>query len=225
LRHAVLALCFLAAIESLGASPSPKPTHTWDPNAHYGTAYSPALGAWLPSYGVAPEAWWHGQATHIDQRDGFAYENEKPWRPDALGFQGPDDGTFFVYGEAGPPKGHVVYDPAHRIAFYDQGCCSWHDVVVAADVAPPPKRVVTRDLSDIHTVRGIRLGVTPTAVMQVYGKAKLLPVTGHADVQLLAYTTWAPMKSQAALRGPCGQLENFVFRQNRLIFIQLGNGC
>jgi hypothetical protein len=142
-----------------------------------------------------------------------------------LGFQGPDDGTPFVYGAAGPTRGHVVYDPAHRIAFFEQGCCSASEVVAAADVVPPPKHVVTNDLSGLSTVRGIRLGETPTAVMQIYGKSKMLTVTGHAGLQMLAYTTWKPFKSVSTVASPCGQFQNFVFRQERLIYIRFGNGC
>jgi hypothetical protein len=90
-----------------------------------------------------------------------------------------------VYGSAGPPKGRAVYDPQHRLAFYEQGCCSWSDVVAAADVSPPPKRVVVRDLRALSTVRGVRLGQTPADVVKIYGRGALIAVKGHPGVFVL----------------------------------------
>lgn len=180
--------------------------------------------AWLPSYGWSAQWWQRGQATQITKRDGFVYER-KDRDPRRLGFQGPDDGTFFVYAGAGPTKGHVVYDHAHRIAFYDQSCCSWHNVIAAAGVRPLPSKVVERDLSHLITVRGLHLGDSMTAVTRMYGHARPLPIVGHPAVVLLAYTTWPPYNSQRAMPGPCGQFENLVFRKNRLVYIQFGNGC
>jgi hypothetical protein len=225
MRVVALTLCVVACFSLLAAS-SATTSLNQQGTALFGSAWSPALGAWLPSYGDLDEPWRHGEATQIAQRDWFQYKNEKPGSPYAVGFRGPGgDGTGFVYGAAGPTRGHVVYDPVHRIAFFEQGCCSANEVVAAADVLPPPKHVVSRDLSDLSTVRGIRLGETPTAVMQIYGKSSWLQVAGHADLQMLAYTTWKPFKSLNTATGPCGQFQNFVFRQERLIYIGFGNGC
>ncbi len=191
--------------------------------AHKRAGWSPAIGAWLPSYGDSNNPWLEGHAAFIHRRDGFAYEGR------ALGLDGrfgeaPRDGTFFVYGNAGPPKGYVVYDPAHRIAFYGQGCCSWFDLVAAANVPPPPKPVVRRDLSALRTVRGVRLGMSPSDVMSVYGRARFTPLRTHRRMHLLAYTTWPPATTLAT-HASCEQFENFYFRGGRLVLIQLGNGC
>lgn len=231
MRCVIAALCVLLLPQSDVASPNQVPTSNPHCIRFYDGACSEALGAWLPSsgYGYVADQWRHGRATRIQQRDGFMYENEKPASPMYLGFQGPDDGTFFVYGMAGPPRGHVVYDPVHHIAFYKQGCCSWDEVVAASHVAPPPKTVVARDLSTLRTVRGIYLGMHPSAVTRTYGASSLLTVSGHADVRMLAYTTWKPAKDVTGVGigfpGTCGQFENFYFRGDRLILIQFGNGC
>jgi len=229
-RCLVAALCYVVALPSAAAS-TPHPVPTDNPHCVklYHGACNEALGAWLPGFGDAAEAWRHGHATTIQQRDGFVYENEKPASPRFLGFQGPDDGTFFVYGNAGPPKGHVVYDALHRVAFYQQGCCSWNEVVAASNTSHPPLLVVARDLSGLHTVRGIHLGMRPAEVTRIYGASSLLTVPGRAGVTMLAYTTWKPLASGQsvgeAFGGTCGQFENLYFRADRLILIQLGNGC
>ncbi|MDQ2865967.1 MAG: hypothetical protein M3R51_07045 [Candidatus Eremiobacteraeota bacterium] len=191
---------------------------------YFHNACSEAMGAWLPTLGY-PGTWWErGLAAHITRRDGFLYEGERPTAAQFLGYQGPKDGTFFVYGNAGPPKGHAVYDPVHRIAFYQQGCCSWNDVVAATNVTAPPKPVVKRDLHDLVTVRGIRLGQTMPEVMRIYGKSTPIPISAHLDVHVLPYTTWRPIQTLHSIDS-CGQFQNFFFRKNRLIMIQLGNGC
>jgi hypothetical protein len=225
MRELISMLSVFVWVTLLGASPTPGSLHLEGTGtALFGPAWNPALGAWLPSFGDLGEPWRSGAATEIAQRDGFVYAKPDQDRPNTLGLQGPGDGTAFVYGKAGPVRGHVVYDPAHHVAFYEQGCCSYFDVAASADVVPPPKPVVTHDLSGLTTVRGIRLGETPTAVMQIYGRSRLLSVTGHAGLQMLAYTTWKPFKSMTTVT-PCGQFQNFVFRQERLIYIGFGNGC
>ena len=220
----------LATIALLCMGATPRPATTLSPaelnregEQLFGSAWNPALGAWLPSFGDVDQPWRNGQTTHVDQRDGFVYEG-KSLVHGYFGQLGPKDGTFLVYGRAGPPRGHVVYDPVHRIAFYEVGCCSAEVVVAAADVLAPPSPVVAKDLSALRTARGARFGQTTTDVMHVYGVARPLPVSGHADMLVLAYTTWPPFKSLDG-HNSCGQMQNFVFRHDRLIFIQFGNGC
>jgi len=178
---------------------------------------------WLTTFGHAAQ-WW-GQATWISTRDGFIY-GDAPLDKRRLGFDGPDDGTFFVEeSPGGPPKGRVVYDDMHRIVLYDVGCCSWHDVIAARDVSRPPSNVVHRNLVDLKTVRGVQLGMSPARVLRIYGPATKLQVPHHADLVVLAYTTWPPARSLRNIPDPCGQFENFVFRKDVLIYIQFGNGC
>jgi len=178
------------------------------------------MGRWLPSFGF--DATWWDQATRIYVRDRFVYAHQSR-SLDAFD-PGPEDGTLFVYGSAGPPKGNVVYDPQHLLTFYEQGCCSWTEVVAAADVQAPPKHVVLRDLTQLSTVRGIRLGLSEVAVMRIYGWSKPLLLAKNPGVTVLAYTTWRP-KKEVRTTPPCGQFENFFFRRHRLILIQLGDGC
>jgi hypothetical protein len=220
-----LVLYAVTSIALLGASPTPNPAVMEEGRHMFGSAWSPAIGAWLPSFGDGDEPWRHGAATTIHQRDGFVYEGTiligGYW-----GSLGPADGTRFVYGEAGPPKGHVVYDPIHHIAFFEQGCCSFDEVVAATDVAPPPKQVVTRDLSDLHTARGIRFGATSAEVMRIYGTSRPLSVSNHPELKMLAYTTWVSFKSlEGHSHSACGQMENFIFRRDQVVFIQFENGC
>lgn len=179
------------------------------------------MGRWLPTFG---SGWWK-QSTHIDRRDRFNYSNGHPLSSDRFEDQGPHDGTFFVYGTAGPPNGNVVYDPIHRVAFYQQACCSWSEVVAASGVPKPPKPVLARDLSALATVRGVRLGQTEVEVMKIYGSASEYVVDGHPGVRVLAYTTAPAHRSGSQAVSDCGQTQNFFFRDNRLILIQLGDGC
>ncbi len=42
---------------------------------------------------------------------------------------------------------------------------------------------------------------------------------------VLAYTTWPPRNKLSKTHSECGQFQNFYFRNDRLVQIQLGNGC
>lgn len=210
----LMAVCALFQTAHLhGGTPSAAPTEDPDCRRFYDGACSEAMGAWLPTFGFASDHL--KSATRVRQRDGFVYEHQKR----------PFDGTFFVYGNAGPPKGRIVYDYAHHIAFFVQGCCSWQDVVAASTDVPPPKHVVSRDLSGLHTVRGVRLGMTTTAVLHIYGHSNVLSVAHAEGVRMLAYTTWPTKDIMKSIDPECGQFEIFYFRHDRLILIQLGDGC
>jgi hypothetical protein len=182
---------------------------------------SEAMGRWLPNLGSS-NTWWD-RATRVDQRDRFTDKEQIARWP--LGDDGPRDGTFFVFGTAGPPKGKAVYDSLHRIAFYEVGCCSWRDVVAAAGVPPPPMHVASRDLRRLSTLRGVRLGESVADVVKIYGNADPLPVPGHPDVRLLAYTTWPTRRAMLHTTAQCGQEQQFFFRDGRLVLIRLGSGC
>src|ERR1700685_172127 len=97
------------------------------------TVCSEALGRWLPYLGAGDGPRTSRTATHV--YDGFrqtARTSERSFSAFA------PVGTSFSHGDAGPPRGSVVYDPVHRIAFFGEGCCSYFSVVLAADVTPPP---------------------------------------------------------------------------------------
>jgi hypothetical protein len=219
----VAAGLLLQAMLASWPAPSPVPTENPECVKYFKSACSEAIGAWLPTFGFPSDD--TSKDTRVTARDGFVYENEKPSAPEYLGYQGPYNGTFFVHGNSGPPKGRLVYDYVHHIAFYQQGCCSWNEVVAAAHVAPPPKQVVSHDLTTLHTVRGIHLGMRSADVMRIYGSATLLPLSLHPGVKELAYTTWLPQKPGNPVTLPCGQDESFFFRHDTLILIRLGNGC
>jgi hypothetical protein len=165
-----------------------------------------SLSAWLPAFANSSAFW--DDAVHISQRDEFSYIGA--------------NGTSFVVG---PARGRVVYDYTHHIALYHVGCCAWGDVVLGY-ASLPPERVVNRDLTALHTVRGIRLGMSPGGVTLRYGANTLRRVPRAKDVYVLAYTTWPPKSQMIGItRSPCGQFQNFYFRNDRLVLIQLGNGC
>ncbi len=217
------ALVFVAApLSSSENSARALPTNPPDCVKYYHAACSEALGAWLPTFALSNAFW--DDATRVSKRDAFAYKDVRPTSSDLLGMSGPSDGTFFTYGNAGPPKGHVVYDYAHGITFYDQGCCGWRDVVEAY-AAPPPKRVVNRDLRALKTLRGIALGMSAQEVRRTYGPASLKRVSAKDGVSVLSYTTWPPRRQVTIVKSPCGQFQNFYFKHDRLVLIQLGNGC
>ncbi len=226
-------MTFVAAIVAsmlFAAAPKPAPTENPDCLQYFHSACSEAIGAWLPDYSAFGSDF-ERRATHVSLRDGFVYEHEKVQPGQGLGFVGPDDGTFFVYGNAGPPKGHVVYDYAHRIAFFDQGCCAWHDVVEAY-APPPPKRVVDRDLTALRTVRGAYLGITESMVRSIYGNARSQAVPSHSGLTVLSYSTWTLDKNgsfvpnrHGQFQDYCGQSQDFYFRGGRLAIIQIGNAC
>jgi hypothetical protein len=199
---------------------TPLPTNPPECAQYFHQACSEALGEWLP--GFAFSSVFRGDAKHITHTDGFVYAGKNAPSPDLLALRGPDDGTFFVYGDAGPPKGDVVYDYAHHIAFYDQGCCSWFESV-AGYASPPPKRIVDRDLSTLRTERGIRLGMSPADVEAVYGANTLRALPKTPGISVLAYT--AVLKMPSTIRAACEQDDNFYFRDSRLVLIQVGNAC
>ena len=209
-------MSLIIAMLLLVTKPSPLPTNPAVCVQYFHAACSQALGEWLP--GIFYAAFWDHAAV-IVRRDAFRYEGESPQPSALVRGKPPLDGTFFSYGDAGPPKGRVVYDYAHRIAFYNQHCCSWGEVV-AALASPPPKRVVDRDLSTLRTIRGIRLGMSPSQVQAIYGRATRVAVPGHPGTVALAYTT-VPRRSKSQ----CGEFQNFYFHHGRLVMIQIADGC
>jgi hypothetical protein len=162
------------------------------------------IAEWLPSV-IADgfEPWRQNKASSIDFTDGF------------LSY--PQGGTPFVYGESGPPRGTAVYDYTHAIAFYSQGCCAWHETVLAARVKAPPMRVADRNLRYVHTVHGIALGDTFKHVEALYGSAVPQSIPREPGMTLLSYVHMTGKT--------CGQFQNFAFLRNRLVYIELLNGC
>jgi hypothetical protein len=190
---------------------------------YFHDACSEAMGRWLPSSGAGLSKDWSARATRVSRRDQFIYEGERDDHLGPLNSVGPNDGTPFVFGTAGPPRGKVVYDPTHHIAFFYVGCCAWREFVVAAATSAPPKPVTIRDLRKVVTVRGARLWMTANEIRGIYGDARLRAVPGRKDVSVLSYEAVIPPASHAY--SACVQDQNFLFRADRLILIQLVNAC
>jgi hypothetical protein len=135
-------------------------------------------------------------------------------------FKMPSRQTFFLYGDAGPPRVGLVYDPVHRVALYYQGCCAWQETVLASVATRPPGEVISADLGTRRTPRGIALGVAPSAVRRAYGPAAMHRSTMKPALRVLSY--WRDQHVQGSA---CAWFDNFVFRDGRLIEIQTGHGC
>jgi hypothetical protein len=240
-RYAAIVVATVAMLIPLSAqadeSPHGKATATASPGVrtetdaeidamcrpYFHDACSEALGRWLPGFSAGFGSDWSARATHVSQRDHFVYEGERDDHLSVLQSIGPRDGTRFVFGTAGPPRGEVVYDPTHHIAFYDVGCCSWRAFVAAAGTPAPPKSVANRDLRNLATARGARLWMTPEEIRGIYGNATFRALPGLKGVSVLSYSAVIPPTPQ--VYSPCVQEQNFFFRTNRLILIQLVNAC
>ncbi len=209
----LLAFAVLAGL-SPAASAAPTPAATRSPIPAWARQYAAflktrneALGAWLPQNEDLFEPWrrHHAAAGPLGWNEMFTI---------------PHRATFFWYGEGGPPKVNVVYDPVRGIALYDQGCCTWQETVLAVVSKPPPSAVRRANLGAMHSRHGIALGASPAAVRREYGPAGLYPASKRHGLRVLAYH-----RAQDTKGSPCGWFENFVFRANRLIEIQTGHGC
>jgi hypothetical protein len=208
----LLLACGAFLILPTAASAAPVPAATSTPAwAHdYATFLkrrNEALGAWLPVNESLFEPWRRHHAA-----DGPLGWNEM--------FTVPASATNFWYGQAGPPKVNLVYDPRRRVALYEQGCCAWQETVLAEVSKPPPSPVRRANLRAMRTPRGIGLGVSPDAVRRAYGPAVLYRSTMKPELRVLSY-----YRNQHTKGSDCGWYENFVFRANRLIEIQAGHGC
>jgi hypothetical protein len=187
----------------------------------YGDACSEAIGRWLPRVfrtGLHVDA--HRKAAMTQVHDEIVDPAGVGTRT-FLGQHAVFAGTNFVYGIAGPPKGRLVYDPAHRIEYLDEGCCSWHHVVVVSNAAAPPKTVAERSLVGLHTMRGLRLGDSPQAVRSVFGASPEEPSTLPHQTVLAYQRTIVEPKPYSS----CLEYDTFVFRYERLSAIEFGAGC
>jgi hypothetical protein len=185
---------------------------------YFGSACNEALVNWLPQVPDAEES----RAAPTSVRDEIvdpAGTGERRF----LDMRGVYGGTFFVReAPGGPPRGHVVYDPLHRIAYYDEGCCSLHHVVISANVPPPPKKIVMRSLAALRTVRGIRLGAQPSAIQSIYGPATLRTVPGAPGEQTITY---ARAITRPAPNSVCTAYTTFLFFTGRLTAIDFNEAC
>lgn len=170
------------------------------------------LATWLPELEGAQHP------TTVSFVDGFVFDGRRPHGLSFVDRQGsPTTGTPFTYGKAGPPRGFALYDARHHIAFYGQGCCSWHSAVLAAGIKPPPVTVENRSLGGIRTARGLYLGMTAEQALRLYGNAKPEALRDVPGVVVRSY--------HHMIAYPCEQDVNLGFYRNQLIFIEFYNGC
>ena len=189
---------------------------------------NPALGAWLPDPNIGDEAWRKGQTTVTNQYDYFVCGGARAptQKKESFDYGGSGcpllkKGTSFAYAPAN--KGTVVYDRARRVVLYEKGCCAWRGFALSANLGLPPKPVSNADLSGVHTMRGVALGMNQAQVERIYGPTRPYDAKGRPGVTTLSYTT---MKTKfAELGGACGQFQSFSFRQDRLISIELYVAC
>jgi hypothetical protein len=185
---------------------------------YFGSACSDAVGLWLPRFAAIGSSGPSGTPTRVVD------EIVDPAGRGKLAFlwlRGVVGGTFVVYGSAGPPRAHVVYDPVHRIAYYDEGCCSWHHVVLASNVNPPPKPIASRSLVELRTARGIELGDDASRILATYGPAPFHPEAGAPSEQFLRYhrVLFHPGSS------PCDAITTFLFDRGRLAAMDFQQAC
>lgn len=186
---------------------------------------------WLPRIGRGFDPSSHSQAAWSREYDYFICG--KAPIPSATPFANFDyavrgcpllkNGTYLVYGNTEPIKGHVLYDSAHKLVLYQEGCCAWRNTVLTSGVDSPPTSVHAADLSGVRTARGVALGMTQEQVLALYGHATRHPVPGASGVAMLSYTTMHgnPSSNENA----CGQFQNFAFRDGKLFYIELLAGC
>lgn len=176
------------------------------------------LATWLPSMGEPLQLPRGVEPAIVSFSDEFVYHDVAPKKPAWTPPEGgPKTGTEFVYGNAGPPKGIALYDTADHIAFYVQGCCAWHGTVLAAMVPPPPLPVQHAPLRDVKTVHGLALGETRTQVERLYGRGTPFAVPNMPGVTVLAY--------KHVIKSPCEQDQSIGFLHDRVVYIELTNGC
>jgi len=184
---------------------------------YFGQACSEALGKWLPKLGGEERKYTATTTVRDDFRD--------PVGTGEAGFLGQRrvfQGSFFVHGMAGPPKGHAVYDPVNHIAYYDEGCCASQHVVLASDVAAPPKKIATRSLLGLRTARGVRLGSSSAVVRAIYGRATMQPVRGRSGAGMLSYERTIVFP---APNSPCDERTRFLFMSGRVTAIEFVDEC
>ena len=192
------------------------------------TGGAAALGSWLPDPNVGDVAWQQGRAAVTTQYDYFVCGGARApsAKKESFDYAGSGcplirKGTAFSYAPSG--KGSVLYDRAHRIILYDKGCCAWRGFALTANVGPPPRLVRNVDLTGVHTMRGVALGMSRAQVERIYGPTRPYDAKGRPGVTTLSYTT---MKTKfAEPGGACGQFQSFLFLQGRLISIELYVAC
>jgi hypothetical protein len=189
---------------------------------YFGDACSEAMGRWLPR---VPNA---SLADTSKDKPAKTPVTDSIVDPAGSGDQrfltmrGVVGGSRFVYGEAGPPRGHAIYDPVRRIAFYDEGCCAWHHVALVSGASAPPKAIAMRSLAGVRTARGLRLGDPSAKVLAIFGSAAPQSVPGHANEKTLTFERDIINPKPDS---PCEETMTFLFLLDRLTAMDFGEAC
>jgi hypothetical protein len=194
-------------------------------------AQSNGVATWLPRVGNGFDPSSHGQAAWSREYDyflcsGSPVASATPFANFDYALRGCGalkSGTYFTHGSTEPIKAHVLYDAAHKLVLYQEGCCAWRTTVLASGIGSPPASVHGADLSDVRTARRVSLGMTQRQVIEIYGASKPHAVGGDAGVTMLSYTTMHGNPSST--ENACGQFQNFAFRNGKLFYIELLAGC
>ncbi len=215
------AACFgiLALVGALTTASAPAGKSDAMCSRYFGSACSEAIGKWLPR---VPNAWIAPTlAMRTTVRD-HIIDPAGSGPLTFLGMRGVYRGTHFVYGSAGPPQGHAVYDPVHRIAYYDEGCCSWHELVIASNAKAPPKTIAMRSLVTLRTQKGIQLGDGPSLIESIYGWAQLRPVARASHQRTFSYYR---VIKYSQVYSSCDEHTTFLFSYERLVAIDITDEC
>jgi hypothetical protein len=130
---------------------------------------------------------------------------------------GPLDGAIYGF-QVGSDKWRVVYDPVNHLAYYGESCCAYARDVLMRVTSAAPHRVPRRDLSEMGTARGIRLGMTTAQVKAREGPAPRKTRAARSGRTALAY--WSSLDGKT-----CVEERTFVFAHDRLQAIHVVEGC
>jgi hypothetical protein len=138
----------------------------------------------------------------------------------------PKHATTFAF-TAGKNWWAVQYDPKRHLAFYSEGCCSYHREVLAK-IGTPPAGVVHADLGRMIPTSGIRIGDSAAAVFAKLG-------TPARRLRSPATTRWAaayarpfwssPQEKRLRPKFGCVEQGTAVFSGGRLVAYELWYGC
>ena len=109
-----------------------------------------------------------------------------------------------------------VYDTKHHIAAESQYGHLQEDDIFS--IGPPPKKLAERNLGDVISAHGLRLGMSPrraAAILQIPTNA-LQQVDDH-------YSAIRALKRFTCGRHTCGHFSVVVFRNNVAVYISLGD--
>jgi hypothetical protein len=130
---------------------------------------------------------------------------------------GPLDGAIYGF-RVGSDKWRVVYDPANHLAYYGESCCAFGRDVLMRVLTAAPHGVPRRDLSNMRTARGVRIGMTAAQVRAHEGAAPRRIGAARNGRTALAY--WSSLDGKT-----CVEERTFVFAHDRLQAIHVVEGC